>query len=120
MREIGGAVERIDMPAIAGSVAGFVAGAFFGGDGVIGKKFGDARDDGGFGALVGLGDQVDFIAFVGDLRGTRRLFAKDLAGFARNFDGSLEIIFWHQPFMRLTLKPNSFLVCAENYCGPVR
>ncbi len=70
VREIGGAVERIDVPAIAfGSVAGFVAGAFFGGDGVIGKKFCDARDDGGFGALVGLGDQVDFIAFVGDLTG---------------------------------------------------
>src|SRR5712692_11106134 len=60
--EIGGAVERIHVPAELGGR--FLASAFFGGNGVFRKIFDKARDDELFGAFVGLGDKVYFVAFV--------------------------------------------------------
>ena len=80
MSEIGGAVERIDVPAEVGG--GFVAGAFFGGNGMVRKIFGEARNDGFFGALVGLRHEIH-VAFVGDLRGAGKFFAEDFARFLR-------------------------------------
>ena len=88
---------------------------------------------------VCLGYQVDFIAFVGDFRGARKFFAQDLAGFAGNIDGSLQIIFRHQELK--TVRDRNFSIaslsggysasvilssatlCAANfsaYFGPVR
>ena len=90
--EIGGAVERIDVPAKFG--VAFVAGAFFGGDGVVGEIFGEPLDDGPLGALVGLGDQVGF-AFVGNVWRAIELLTKDLPGFLGDFDGGCEIGFCH-------------------------
>ncbi|HLZ13580.1 MAG TPA: hypothetical protein VKP58_13420 [Candidatus Acidoferrum sp.] len=89
--EIGGAVERVDVPAIFGVVV--VAKAFFGGDGVRGKIFREAIDDGAFAALVGLRDEVD-VAFVFDLGGTGEFFAKNFAGFEGGIDGDFEKGFW--------------------------
>jgi hypothetical protein len=93
MGEVGGAVEGIDVPAEFGG--GFVAGAFFGGDGMVGEMFGDAGDDGLLGALVGLRNEVDLVPFVRDLRRPGKLFAEDLAGFPGDFDGGFEIVFGH-------------------------
>ena len=43
--EVGGAVEGIDVPAEFGGGSAFVAGALFGGDGVVGKIFCETLDD---------------------------------------------------------------------------
>ena len=66
-----------------------LAGAFFGGDGVIGKIFLETADDQSLGAAVGLGDQVE-IAFVGNRRRTLHFFAQDFAGVLRDFDSYFE------------------------------
>ena len=92
MREIGGAVERIDVPSKFG--VSFVASALFGGDGVIREIFGEPLDDGALGALIGLSDQVGF-PFVNDVRRAIELFAEDLAGFLGDFDGGFEIGLGH-------------------------
>jgi hypothetical protein len=94
--EIGGAVEWIDVPAVAGSGGAVVASAFFGGNSVVWEQCCDAGDDGAFGALVCLGDQVDFVALVGNFRGASKFFAQNLAGFTGYVDSSLKIIFRHQ------------------------
>ena len=91
--EVGGAVERIDVP--TEFRGGLFAGAFFGGDGMIGKILVEARDDGLLRALVGLGDDVDLVAFVAEIEGARHFFDKDLAGFLGDFDGGLEVVFGH-------------------------
>jgi hypothetical protein len=81
-----------------------MAGAFFGGDGVIGEPFCEARDNGGFGALVGLSDQVYFIAFVADFGGAREFFAQDLSGFAGYGGGRIKQIFRHRDFLMIAGK----------------
>ena len=91
--EIRGAVERIDVPAKFGS--GLLTGAFLGGDGVAGEVLVEAGDDGVLGALVGLGDEVHFVAFVANVERAGKFFHEDLAGFLGNLDGGLEVAFGH-------------------------
>src|SRR5882672_596358 len=83
--EVGGAVERIDVPAEFGGA--FLAGAFFGGDGMVREIFIEALDDGLLGAFVGLRDDIDLVAFVADVQRARQLFDEDLAGLLCDFDG---------------------------------
>ncbi len=92
MREIGGAVERIDVPSKFG--VSFVASALFGGDGVIREIFGEPLDDGALGALVGLSDQIG-VPFVDDVWRAIELLAENLAGFLGDFDGGFKIGLGH-------------------------
>ena len=62
---------------------------------MIGKILIEARDDSLFGALVSLGDDVDFVAFVAEIEGARHFFDQDLAGFLSDLDGDLEVVFGH-------------------------
>jgi len=87
VREIRGAVEWVDMPAIFGVV--ITAETLFCGDGVGGEIFGEAIDDGPFAAFVGLGNEVD-VTFVFYLRWAGVLFAKNFSGFESGFDGDVE------------------------------
>ena len=93
--EIGGAIERIDVPAEFGGGGAFVTGSLFSGDGVVGKVFCEALDNGFFGALVGLGDEIDFIAFVVEVQRARQFFNEDFASFLGDFGGGFEIAFGH-------------------------
>ena len=93
MGEVGGAVERINVPAEFGGV--FLAGAFFGGDGVVREIFIEARDDGLLGALISLRDDVHFVAFIADVRRARRFLDEDFAGFLGDFDGGFEVVLGH-------------------------
>ena len=93
MGKIRGAVERINMPAKFGS--GVLARALFRGDGVAGKIFVDAGDNELLGALVGLRDDVGFVAFVANVKRARKFLHEDLAGSLGNLDGGLEIVFGH-------------------------
>lgn len=95
MGEVGGAVEGIDVPTKFGGGGALVAGALFGGDGVVGKIFGDALDDQFFGAPVGLGDEIDFVAFVAKVQRARQFLDEDFAGFLGDFDGGFEIVSRH-------------------------
>src|SRR5579859_3911846 len=72
-----------------------MAGSFFCGDRVLRKIFCQARDDGFFGTLIRLRDQID-LTLIGDLRGPVELFAQDFARLLSNFDGSFEIVFSHE------------------------
>src|SRR5882724_3451177 len=85
--EIGGSVERVNVPAIFGVVV--TAETFFGGDGVGGKIFGEAIDDGLLTAFVGLRDEVD-VTFVFYFRRAGELFAENFSGFESGFDGDVE------------------------------
>ncbi len=59
--EVGGSVERIDVPAkLAGHA---LAGSLFTVDAVLGEGFGQARADEFFDGAVGHGDQID-VAFI--------------------------------------------------------
>jgi hypothetical protein len=71
VREVGGAIERVDVPAKFRSGSAFMPGSLFGGDGMIGEVLGETLDDKAFGALVRLGDEIDFVAFVGDIQWAR-------------------------------------------------
>ena len=57
VREVGGAVERIDNPSMVASMR--AGAAFLGEDRMGGKCAMDHLDDCGFGFVVGLGDQID-------------------------------------------------------------
>ena len=85
MREIRRTVKRIDMPAVARGFFG-VATAFFGDDGVLREATLQARDDHGFRALIGFGDDVHF-ALVGDFLGAIEFLQKNRARFASGFYG---------------------------------
>ena len=89
--EIGGAVERINMPAKLRSRSAFMTRSFFRGNGVVREILGEPRNDGLLGALIGLRDQVDFIAFVVDVHRPGKFFDQDLPGFLGDFDGGFEI-----------------------------
>jgi len=91
--KIGGAIERVHVPAEFGGGSAFVAGAFFGGDGVVGKIFGEAFDDETFGALVGLSDDVHAFALVGEVERAGEFLDEDFAGFLGDFDGGFEAAF---------------------------
>ena len=93
--EIGGAVERINVPAEFGSGRAFVTSSLFGGDGVVGKIFCEPLDDSFFGTFVGLGDEIDFVAFVVEVERARQFFDEDFAGFLGDFGGGFEIVFGH-------------------------
>ena len=56
---------------------------------MIGKILIEARDDSLFGALVSLGDDVDFVAFIAKVEGAGHFFDKDFAGFLGDFNGGL-------------------------------
>ncbi len=93
--EIGGAVERIHVPAKLRSRSAFVTRSFFRGNGVLRKIFGEPRNDGLLGTLIRLRDQVDFIALVADVHRPGKFFDQDLPGFLGDFDGGFEIGFGH-------------------------
>jgi hypothetical protein len=99
VREIRGAVERIDVPAKFGSGSALMPGSLFGGDGMIGKIFGKALDDKAFRALVCLRDEIHLVAFVGEVQRTRQLFDEDSAGFLGDFDSGFEIVLRHWQFL---------------------
>jgi len=79
--EVGGAVERVDVPAVFSLHA--VASSFFAIDAVIGKCFGEALANQLFGGAVGDGDQVDVAFVLGDYA-LREKFAQAGACFASN------------------------------------
>src|SRR5262249_15244826 len=85
--EIGGAVERINVPAVFGVVV--FAQAFFGGNSVRWEIFAEALDDGLFAAFVSLRNEVD-VAFVFDFGRAREFFAQDFAGFPSGFEGGVK------------------------------
>ena len=87
VREIRGAVEWVNVPAIFGVV--ITAETLFGGDGVGGEIFGEAIDDGLFTAFVGLRDEID-VTFVFYFRRAGELFAENFSGFESGFDGGVE------------------------------
>jgi len=91
VREIRGAVEWVDMPAIFGVV--IAAETLFCGNGVGGEIFGKAIDDGLFTAFVGLGDEVD-VTLVFYFRRAGVFFAENFSGFEGGFDGDFEKGFW--------------------------
>ena len=91
--EIGGAVERIDVPAKFGS--GVLTGAFFCSDGMAGEILVETTNDELLGALVGLGDEVDFVAFVANVQRAGEFLHEDLAGFLSDFDDGLQIALGH-------------------------
>jgi len=98
MREIRGAVERIDVPAKFGS--GVLAGALFRSDGVARKQIVDAGDNELLGALVGLRDDVHFVAFVANVERSGEFFHENFACVLRDLNGSLEIVFGHRKDFR--------------------
>ena len=65
MREVGGAVERIDNPSMLARAG--VRTAFFGEDRVAGKRAVERADDGALGFVVGFGHQIDRVGLAGDL-----------------------------------------------------
>src|SRR6266699_5731970 len=67
MGKIGGAVQRIDVPAKLRSRCALMARSLFGSDRVVGKVSGQALDDEPFRALVRLGDKIDLVAFIAKL-----------------------------------------------------
>ena len=89
--EIGGAVERIHVPAKLRSRSAFVTRSFFGGNGVLREILGEPRNDGLLGALVGLRDQIHLIALVADVHRPGKFFDQDLPGFLGDFDGGFQI-----------------------------
>ncbi len=82
------------MPAKFGS--GVLAGALFGGDGMAGEILIEAGNDELLGALVGLSDEIDFVAFVANVQRAGELLHEDLASFLGNLDGGLQIVFEHR------------------------
>ena len=68
--KIRGAVERINVPAKVRSRSALMPGSLFGSNGVVGKVLGQPFDDEPFRALVRLGNEIDFIAFVNDVQWT--------------------------------------------------
>jgi hypothetical protein len=71
MREIRCPVQRIDVPAKFRSRSALVPRSLFGGNGMVGKVFGQPFDDESFRTLVRLRHEIDFIAFVGEIQRTR-------------------------------------------------
>jgi len=80
VREVGGAVERIDNPSMLAVVS--AGAAFLGQDRVGWKRALEHLDHGGFGFAVGLGDQIDRIRFAID-SDARETLQMDFAGRAR-------------------------------------
>src|ERR1700687_2452208 len=70
-------------------------GSLFGSDGVVGEVFGEALDDETFRSLVRLRDEIDLIAFVGNVQRTGQFFDEGFAGFLGNFDGGFEVVLGH-------------------------
>ena len=89
MGEIGGAVERIHIPAVIGT--GLLAAALFAHDVVLGETAAQPLDDQRFRAAVRFGDDVRG-ALVVDLVRTIRELREQRAGFARDFDRRAEVI----------------------------
>src|SRR5713226_7044573 len=117
VREIRGAVERIDVPAKFRRRSALMPGSFFGGDGVVGKIFGETLDDEAFGPLVRLRDEIHFVAFVSDVQRARQFFDQDFAGFLGDFDGGCEIVLRHRAGPRVvSITPSRGTAC----CAPTR
>ncbi len=81
MREVGGAVERIDVPAKL-AVEAF-AGSLFAVDAVFGERRAEALADKSFAGAVGFGDEVD-VAFVLGAHAAMIEVAQQSAGLARD------------------------------------
>src|ERR1700720_2507460 len=90
--EIGRPVEWVHMPAKFGTA--FVAGSLFRGDRMLRKIFCESRDNGFFGALVRLRDQV-YVTLVTNLRRPVELLAQDFARFLGDIDGCVKKVFAH-------------------------
>ena len=88
VREVRGAVERVHVPAIFRARRS-VATSLFGGDRVVRIMLPQSRDDQGFGAAIGLRDDIHF-TLVGDLLRAVEFRAENRSGFARDFDGKIE------------------------------
>ena len=84
VHEIGGAVERVDVP--AGAVARRVGVVLFRDDGVARKGGADAFDDDGLGPAVDVGDEIDR-ALVLHAAAHADRFADERAGLQREFAG---------------------------------
>ncbi len=89
VREVRGAVERIDVP--AKRRIRLLAAAFLCHDGVLGEMRPQAGDDGRLGFLVRLGHQIH-VALVTDLPRTVELRQKDRTRLLGGFDGEFEIV----------------------------
>ena len=83
--EVGGAVERIDIPAELPLHA--FAGSLFAVDAVVGPGLGDARADELLNGPIGDGDQVD-VALVLRLHAGGQKFAQARSGLARDLRGA--------------------------------
>src|SRR5580692_2363382 len=85
--KIGGAVERIDVP--AERRVAFPASTLLGYNRVLGKMGPQPRNDGLFGALVGLRYDIDF-ALIADLNRTVEFLEQNRSRFPRRFNGYIE------------------------------
>ena len=90
--EIGGAVQRIHVPAVFGGA--LVAAAFFGHDAVRGKVGAQALDDQLFAGAVGLGHQVEIaLELEGDA--ALEIVGQQRAGFARDLHRGFQVAHGH-------------------------
>src|SRR6266446_5026805 len=89
--KIGGAIERIDVPAILRSRRTLMPGSLFGSNSMVGKVFGQPLDDEPFRALVRLRYEIDFVAFVPKLERARQFLQQGFSGFLRNCNCYFEI-----------------------------
>src|SRR6266704_3312503 len=95
VREVRSAVERIDVPAKFRSRSALMARSLFSGNGMVGKVFAQPLDDEPFRAFVRLGDEIHFVAFVGDVQRSRQFFDEDFAGFLGDFNCGFKVAFGH-------------------------
>src|SRR5260370_2494639 len=91
MSEVRGAVKRINVPAKFGSRSALMPRALFGSNSVVGKVLSEALDDEALRTLVRLSDEIDFVAFVANVKRARQFFNQDFPGVLRNFNGGFKI-----------------------------
>ena len=88
MHEVRGAIERIDDP---DEVTAGMTAAFLGEKAVIRVALPDARNDGGFRGVIHLRDElVAGLAAYLDIAHAVQVAQRDIAAFARRFDGRVE------------------------------
>ncbi len=95
VREVRSAVERINVPAKLRSRSALMARSFFGCNSMVGKVFAQPLDDEPFRALVRLGDEIHFVAFVANVERARQFFDQDFAGFLGDFNCGFKVAFGH-------------------------
>src|SRR2546423_2502768 len=87
--------------------------SLFGSNGVVGEIFGQPFDDEPFRAFVRLRNEIDFIAFVVDVKRSRQFFDQDFSGFLSNINGGFEIVLAHWAVPRVfNFTPSKAAACC--------